>query len=493
MRSSRPGERNPTKTTGTPADASAERRPSRAFVVPAGEDAVVSRDRLGLEPVVYATFDGGVAVGKTYGDLFGSGRIPKRWRKDAMIDFLAAGIAVFPDGATFFEGVYEVPPGHDLRITSGRWSVAARDLLPDATEELGEEALPRLRERIADAVEGLGEDAALCLSGGVDSSSIAAAWSRAGKSKCFVYGAPGSEDRKFALETADALVLRPVLPEFAETTDLDELRRMLRVLGIPAHIPGAPLPQFRLMETMARAGVRTVVSGQGGDELFCGYPWHFPPAMEKLRARDPETAARLEALHEARPPFPVLDLRIVRRCFTRTASWVAFSDGGACDALGLTREQVTARDGVRFFAADLGDWDGLRRQGLTVRSLRYLLHYDRRLADHFGLRGSAPLLDAGVVDLVSRFRLDFLYGGGMLKYPLRLLFPEVPERVRFQTRKMGFWHSGPSLPDLRPEVRRLIGQTPLGEFVARPEAVDRMNAGALWRFFVAGTLLEADC
>ncbi len=479
------------KTTGASTDASAERRPSRAFVNPAGRSAVAVRDRLGLGQIAYAPFDGGVVTASTYGALFDSGLIPKRWRRDALIDFLAAGAVVFPDGETFFEGVYDVPPGYDLRITSGKATVAARDTVPDATEEFGAEALPRLRECLVNAMDGIGEDAALCLSGGIDSSSVAAAWGRTGKPKCYVYGAPESADRESARETAEALGLRPFLPDFGETADLDELRRMLRVLEIPTHIPGAPLPQFRLMETMARSGVRTVVSGQGGDELFCGYPWHFPLAMKKLRERDPETAARLEALHEARPPFPVLDLRIVRRCFTRTLSWVAFSDGGACDVLGLSREDVIGRRGVRFFAADLGDWDGLRRQGLTVRSLRYLLHYDQRLANHFGLRGSAPLLDDCIVDLVSRLRLDFLYGEGMLKYPLRLLFPEVPERVRFQTRKTGFWHSGPSLPDLRPEVRRLIAKTPLGEFVVRPEAVERMNAGALWRFFAAGTLLEA--
>ena len=58
--------------------------------IPGGEEAVVSRDRLGLEPLVYAPFDGGVAVGKTYDDLFSTGLIPKRWRRDAMTDFLAA-------------------------------------------------------------------------------------------------------------------------------------------------------------------------------------------------------------------------------------------------------------------------------------------------------------------------------------------------------------------------------------------------------------------
>ena len=79
-----------------------------------------------------------------------------------------------------------------------------------------------------------------------------------------------------------------------------------------------------------------------------------------------------------------------------------------------------------------------------------------------------------------------------MKNPLRLLFPELPESVRFEARKTGFWHNGPSLPDLRDEVRRMLETTPLGNLIARPEAVERMNPGALWRFFSAGTLLEDD-
>ena len=469
----------------------AERAALQENFFPAARAARFSRDRLGEEPLLYASRDGGIAVGSTYEELFAGG-VLKKWRSEALVDFLATGTCVFPGGKTFFEGVFEVPPGHDLIVSEGRASVVERETLPEATEELGEEALPLLRELLTEALGDELETAALCLSGGLDSSSVAAAWAMRGRPRCFVYGPQGAPDRERALAVADILGVEPVVLEPEGPAAIDELKELFRVLEIPAHIPGAPLPQFRLMRAMARAGVKTVLSGQGGDELFCGYPWHFPLAMNKLRRRDQEAATRLEALHEEHPPFGPVELRMTRRAFTRTSSWVVLNDGGACEALGLSREDVAEREAVRFFAADLEDWDALRRHGLTGRSLRYLLHYDHRLARHFGVEGRAPLLSRGIVDLASRFRLDFLYGGGLLKNPLRLLFPELPESVRFEARKTGFWHNGPSLPDMRDEVRRMLETTPLGNLVARPEAVGSMNPVALWRFFSAGTLLEDD-
>ena len=101
----------------------------------------LTRDRLGEEPLLYAPGDGEIAVGRTYEELFAGG-VPKKWRSEALIDFLATGTCVFPGGRTFFEGVFEVPPGHDLIVSGGRTSVVEREALPEASEELGEEALP---------------------------------------------------------------------------------------------------------------------------------------------------------------------------------------------------------------------------------------------------------------------------------------------------------------------------------------------------------------
>ena len=454
-------------------------------------DAVFPRSRLGIEPLLYAPFDGGVVLGRTYEDIFRTGLIPKRWRTESLVDFLAVGTVIFPDGNTFFEGIYETPPGHDLRITGTKLSVIPRDLLPEAVEELGPEAVPILREKVVEALAGTPEGAGLCLSGGLDSSAVAAAWTRIGRPRCFIYGAPGSMDRELALETARALGVEPFVLEPKKVT-LEEVKGMFHALETPVHGLGTPLPLLRLFTAMAGEGVKIVLSGQGGDELFCGYAWHFPLAMKKLRERDPEEAARLEAIHEKNPPYGRMDLRLIRRHFTRTSSWVTLNDGGACAALGLTREDASERNSVRWFAPDFEDWDVLRRHDLTVRTLRYLLHYDHRLAYHLGLEARSPLLDDGVVDLVSRFRLDFLYGEGLLKHPIRHLFPEIPEKVRFNTRKTGFWYHASSLPDMRPEVRRMVETTPLGRLVAKPEALQAMNQVALYRFFSLGTLMESN-
>ena len=463
--------------------------PSLPILLPWGVPSRVSRDLLGTLPLLFAPSEEGVFLGRRYGALFARG-IPRRWNRESLTDFLAAGAVVFPGGRTFFEGIFEVPPGHDLTVTGDRFEVTRREDLPEAREDLGEEGLALLREALTEALGDPGEEGGLCLSGGLDSGALAAAWATRGTPRCFLYDSGSSPDGILARATAEALGTEPEIVPSSGPATLEELRHLLRVLEIPSHIPGAPLPQYRLLEALARRGVRRVLSGQGGDEVLCGYPWHFPLAMAKLGQRDPSAARRLEALHDQSPPFPPLELRMVRRCFTRTASWVALNDGGACALLGLSREEAANREGIRSFSPDLPDWDALRRHGLTGRSLRYLLHYDHRLTSHFGLTGQAPFLAGPVVALAARFRLETLYEEGRLKAPLRRIFPELPPSVRDQSAKTGFWHSGPALPDLRPEVRRLLRTTPLGDLAARPEAVENLNQGTLWRFFGVGTLLE---
>ncbi len=182
---------------------------------------------------------------------------------------------------------------------------------------------------------------------------------------------------------------------------LDELKE-LTILAIPGHIPGAP---FRSSGSDAGDGPRWSedrCQRPGGRRTLCGYPGTFLLAMKKLRNRDPEGGEAGSAPRRASP---------IRSCgaaddaalfYPGRSSVVTLNDGGgACEALGLTRGVRRPNcGGRRFFAADLEDWDLLRRHGLTGRSLRYLLHYDHRLARHFGVEGRAPLLSRSVVDLV---------------------------------------------------------------------------------------------
>lgn len=449
---------------------------------------VISQDLFPAVPVLYAPVKDGVIVSHTYEELFRTKIINKKWRKEAMIDFLSTGTVVFPEGKTFFENVFEVPPGHDLYISGNNAFIKLRETLPKPSQELGEEAVPLLREELIKSLGDIPKDSGLCLSGGLDSGSVAAAWSTFKKPACFIYAASETPDLELAIETAKALKTEPYLLNPEPEVMLSELETMLKVLEIPVHIPLGPLPQFRLLKAMIKEGITTVYSGQGGDELFCGYPWHFPFAMRELALKDPETAEEYEIKHQQSPPFPILDLRLARRCFTKTESWVNLNCGGACEVLGITRQEAAERPGVKFFAPECSSWEEVRNQGLMNRSLRYLLHYDHRLADYFGMEGRAPFLTRPMAELVSKLKFEFLYSGGMLKYPLRKLFSEIPKKVRFHTKKTGFWHNGPGIPNLLPKVLQIIDNTELGNFVKAPEKIEKLSTTALWRFYSAGVL-----
>jgi len=244
----------------------------------AGRTLFLARDRVGEKPL-YWWRDGACFV-------FAS-------EMRALLDLLPAAPGLSPDAvdqflhwqyvvepATLLRGVHRLPAGHTLTLGPGAWDVA-----PEPYWQLEKAAPVR-----ADPVEALGaalEDAValtlrsdapvgVALSGGLDSGVIAAiAARRRDGISAFTVGYPGSRD-------------------FDERAQAGELARML---GIPWHstelstgafasfFPSLVAAQdepiadvaayghFAVARLAAEHGVKVLLTGIGGDELFYGYPW----------------------------------------------------------------------------------------------------------------------------------------------------------------------------------------------------------------------------
>ena len=55
-------------------------------LLPPGDTACFSRDRAGVEPLLYAGLESEIVAGKTYEALFAAG-VPRKWRSEALVDF----------------------------------------------------------------------------------------------------------------------------------------------------------------------------------------------------------------------------------------------------------------------------------------------------------------------------------------------------------------------------------------------------------------------
>lgn len=189
-----------------------------------------------------------------------------------------------PAPYTFFEGVRKLPPAHVLRVGERGieeprryWHFPMPAESRPSPQNAVEQVATTLREAVASALVA-DVPVGAYLSGGVDSSLIVALMSelrQGGSIKTFSagFGDPRYDELPFARQVSEWL--RTEHHEVALRPD-DDFRGLWRRLTFHRDAPisdAADIAVFRLAE-LARRSVTVVLSGEGSDELFGGYPKH---------------------------------------------------------------------------------------------------------------------------------------------------------------------------------------------------------------------------
>jgi len=238
------------------------------------------RDRLGKKPLYY--MKGSKAL------IFASeikAILPflknKKLNKDALHAYLSFLAPTPPH--TFYRGIEKLESGHFAVYENGKLEVKPYyDLLPTSIKiHSQEDALVRIKESLEESIQKrlMGDvEVASLLSGGVDSSLIAAMCSQAGtKLKTFSLGYEGYakyDERKYAKEVASYLDLENIDLELSKKVFFDNLDRVIDALDEPVNDPAA-IALYTLFERVKAEDIKVVLSGEGADELFLGYKHYF--------------------------------------------------------------------------------------------------------------------------------------------------------------------------------------------------------------------------
>jgi asparagine synthase (glutamine-hydrolysing) len=386
-----------------------------AIYDPAASKLVLTRDPFGIKPLYYVETPTYFAFASEPRALISAGLAGREIQPRARAELLQIKFTTGAD--TIFSQIHRVLPGETLVVVDGRIvERRQRRLLPEGGPRgiRYRDALQQLDQILRDSVaHHLRSDVpyGLFLSGGIDSSALIGLMARFSSNPviALTISFPGS---KAADERADAeRIARSVGAEHhvVEMTERDfwtKAPRVAAALDDPT-TDAATLPTFALGEA-AKDRVKVVLTGEGGDEIFCGYSrYRRARWLRGLLTRHARTRGEFKGLGNMNGVFE-----------------------GWRDGLNRT-ERLESRSEWTFVqtlqAVDCAQW--------LPNDL--LLKVDRCLMAH-GVEGRTPFLDPRVADFVFRLPDDMKATTKMAKPLLRDWLSANMPAVDSYARKTGF-------------------------------------------------------
>lgn len=461
----------------------------------------LARDRVGKKPLYYGWMKGDFVFGSELKALAAHPDFTGEIDREALAAYFR--FSCVPGAQAIYRGVHKLPPGCVASVDmAGRmvaveryWSAAeeyeagarlaqAEPLsMGDAEERLDtllREAVAR--RMVADVPVGA------FLSGGIDSSLVVAQMKAlaGSRTRAFTIGFDTkSDEAPHAAAVAQHLGVEHTVYRVEGRDALDLVPDLGRIYDEPfadvSQVPSA------LICALVRRNMGVALSGDGGDELYCGYDRYFgalkrwrklsrvPGGLRRMGASvlglapDLEDLARLRAEWGARDPMALYALRTRRTHIAHALVPGAAVDG--VDAMGGASDRAALMTHMALY--DMGRWlpDDI------------LVKMDRA-SMAAGLEVRNPLLDIEMIRFAARLPLEFKAAGGESKILLKAVLARHVPRPLFERPKQGFapplraWLDGP----LRDWAEDLLSIDSL----ARSGMIDAKRARRCWTEYQGG-------
>ncbi len=399
---------------------------------------VLARDHFGIKPLFYARHHGRVIFASEIKAILQDETFPREVDEQQMYEYLRFGLFDHNDG-TFFRGIRQVPAAAFAVVEGGTISETVYwtprlsedgDARPEVFRAVFERAVQR--RLVADVPVGI------CLSGGLDSSSICTVMAQqlrdhvpdteslGDRLKTFSAVFPGDRiDESAYIESvldatgADSSTVQPTDQDF-----IRELEAWVWHMEEPM-VSSAPFAMWMVMR-LARRQVTVTLDGQAGDELLAGYD-HYPYVLLRQLLRERRYA------EFAREAWLLRDIvgPLVRRRLRERGQRV---DVGAMLSPSFARGRKPPDDDRVA--------DDLKRrllQDFRTYSLPPLLRYEDRASMAHSLEARLPFLDQELVDYILTLPRSAIIHNGWTRAIVReALHGVLPRKVESRRKKIGF-------------------------------------------------------
>ncbi|HEY3488888.1 MAG TPA: asparagine synthase (glutamine-hydrolyzing) [Candidatus Deferrimicrobiaceae bacterium] len=450
------------------------------------------RDRLGIKPLYLAHAPGLTLFSSELKGIMACPAFSREVDRDALQYFLEFQYVPIP--FSIFRDARKVPPGVIVEI--GPDGSRAERRYWDLLDHWGVSGAPRREEEYLDELKGLLSSSiryrmisdvplGAFLSGGIDSSLVVALMqresSRPVKTFSIGFDEKGYDESGYARAVANHLGTE----HHAKICTASEALSLIR--KIPEHYDepfadSSAIPTM-LVSSFTREHVTVSLSGDGGDELFCGYPrydW----------VRQGSRAHRLPA--PIRKPLAALLSRVPSHRVQKAAASLREGD---LARFYFHAVAIVGHDLLPDLLAHVADDSGLGYFS-TFRDPRLSNPLDRAMATDIrtylvddiltkvdrasmacSLEARVPLLDHRIVEFAARLPLSMKVGAFGAKHLLRRVLYDLVPRELLERPKMGF--GIPVDRWLRNELRPLVEEHLSPERIRkegflRPEGVSRL-------------------
>jgi asparagine synthase (glutamine-hydrolysing) len=451
-----------------------------AFVVwdPRSRRLFAARDQIGVRPLHYTLVGSLLGVASDARSLLQHPRVPRRVDLVAVGDYLSQ-ITSEPE-RTFFQDVHRVPPAHALTATARDlrihryWDVVGLPPLNLSAEDASRRFLELFRLAVRDRLD-TSDGSGVAMSGGLDSTSIAAVASR----ELAERGAGPLKACSFIFNELKNCDERPSIDALARTFGLEtsfiDTERFWFLGDDEAYTPPLDTPAIswespfqQMLHAFQQAGGRVLLTGHGADDLLLGSRFVY---VDRLRRGDLRVFSDIWRHSHSRRygwrPFyrllvePQLGTDIaleLRRRFSRSGplQMPAWITPGFARSIRLAERLAEAASVPRQRTAF-----GQMHQRLVSRpSYHRSIEWYERNSRPLGIEVRHPFLDRRLFELVFALRPDHLFRLGERKTLLRQAVAGVlPDFVRLQRKKVtlgGFIDF--SMKKEADQVRRLFSE-----------------------------------
>jgi asparagine synthase (glutamine-hydrolysing) len=452
------------------------------------------RDRFGIKPFYYYSEKNSFIFASEIKAILTSNVTPIV-EMETLLDYLVIGYEQHTE-KTFFKNIFQLLPGHSMTIQLGQLRFQKDQYYFLPTNKYSTNVLDvEFKEKFVNAVKlRLRSDVPVgsCLSGGLDSSTIAAIASKYYSEKSTIpFSAVTAkseslhnDESEYAKRVVEHCNLKwyiayPTYPDFCKNIEKCLWFQEEPVLGPSVFM------QYWVMSKAKDSGLKVMLDGQGGDEILLGYERYyiayFYQLFKQKRYKQLVKEYRLAVRHS-------------KLSFFRLTSYLVYFLSPAIRNIILSRRTKFLKPEIKngllsklqLLKKSFLSLEKLQHLEITSVQLPHLLKYEDRNSMAFSIEARVPFVDFNCVESALALQLEGKIKDGYTKYALRKITEQVlPNEIAWRRNKIGF--ESPTelwLDQHNPKMQNLVSKSKILNSISKSSPIlSELSLEIRWKLF----------